>query len=154
MVDALQRAREWLRPAGFLIDIRPTPEPGYLEVQLPGRTEVAGRVRDVDGQAGPSARHARADTALATALDRHWFAVELRREFSFYRHGDTLDELRDHIRGDWRGAAIDDAALGRAAALLASERGARVRVREQVGLARLTSREASGVSRQSSVITY
>ena len=142
MVDALQRARGWLRPAGFLIDIRPTPEPAHLEVQLAGRTEVAGRVSDADGQAGPSARHARADTALAAALDRHWFVVELQRQFSVYRHGDTLDELRHHIRSDWRGAAIDDAALGRAAALLASERGARVRLREQVGMARLAPRKS------------
>ena len=141
MVDALQRARKWLKPAGFLIDIRPTAEPAYLEVQLAGRTEVAGRVGDVNDDAGPNARHARADNALATALDRHWFAAELRLEFSFNRHADTLDELRDHIRGDWRGAAIDDAALTRAATLLASEPGARVRVREQVGVARLAPRE-------------
>jgi len=142
MLDALQRARAWLRPAGFVIDIRPTAEPAYLEVQLAGGTELAGRVGDVDGRTGPSARHARADTALATAIARHWFAVELRREFSFSRHGDTLDELRDHIRSDWRGAAIDDAALGRAAALLTSEPGARARVREQIGIARLAPRKS------------
>ena len=147
MVDALQRARKWLRPAGFLIDIRPTAEPAYLEVQLAGRTEVAGRVGDVNEQVGPSARHARADRALATALDRRWFAVELRLEFSFNRHADTLAELRDHIRHEWRGAAIDDAALARAATLLASEPGARVRVREQVAIARL--RDPSVISGQS-----
>jgi hypothetical protein len=137
MVDALRRAREWLRPAGSLVDIRPTAEPAYLEVQLASGVVVAGRVSDINDLAGPSARHARADTALAVALARGWFVSELRLEFSFHRYADRIDEVRDHVRGEWMGASIEDEALDRAAHLQAKEPGARLRIREQIGIGRL-----------------
>ena len=47
MVDALRRAHGWLKAAGSLVDIRPTAEPAYLEVQLASGVVVAGRVSDV-----------------------------------------------------------------------------------------------------------
>ena len=137
MVDALRRAREWLNPKGYLVDIRPTAEAAHLEVHLARGVVVTGRVADVNDRVGPNARHARADRALAVALDRGWFVAEARVEFSFYRHADSVEELRDHVRGEWMGAAIDDEALQRAAALHASEPGAQVRLREQIGIARL-----------------
>jgi hypothetical protein len=137
MVDALQRAQRWLRPTGFLIDIRPTAEAAHLEVQLSGRVVVAGRISDVSDEVGPNARHARADAALAIALDRRWFVPEVQLEFPFHRHAETVGELRDHIRSDWMGAHVDDEALQRAAQLQASEPSARLRLREQVGIARL-----------------
>jgi hypothetical protein len=150
MVDALRRAHRWLRPTGYLVDIRPTAEAAHLEVQLAGRVVVAGRVSDVSDRVGPNARHARADTALAIALDRRWFVPEVQLEFPFYRHAETVDELRDHVRGEWMGANIDDEALRRAADLQASEPGARVRLREQVGIARLRP----AASRQSPVALF
>lgn len=134
MVDALRRAHGWLQPAGSLVDIRPTAEPAYLEVQLASGVVVAGRVSDVNDSAGPNARHARADTALAVALERGWFVSELRLEFSFHRYADRIAEVRDHVRGEWMGASIDDDALERAARLQASEAGARLRIREQIGI--------------------
>jgi hypothetical protein len=137
MVDALRRAHGWLRPAGFVVDIRPTAEPAYLEVQLPSGIAAAGRVSDVNDQVGPNARHARADTALAVALARGWFVSELRVEFSFHRYAESVDEIRDHVHGEWLGANIDDEALERAARVQATDPEARLRVREQVGIARL-----------------
>jgi len=137
MVDALRRAHEWLRPAGILVDIRPTAEPAYLEVQLASGIVVAGRVSDISDQAGPNARHARADTALAMALNRGWFVSERHLEFSFLRYADRIAEVRNHVRGEWMGARIDDEALDRAARLQATEPGARLRLREQVGIGRL-----------------
>jgi hypothetical protein len=137
MVDALQRARGWLTPTGYLVDIRPTAEPAHLEVQLAAGIVGAGRVSDVSEQVGPNARHARADTALATALGLRWFVPEVQLEFSFHRYADSVDEVRDHIRGTWMGAHVDDASLDRAATLASSEPGARLRVREQVGIVRL-----------------
>ena len=113
MVDALRRAHGWLQAAGSLVDIRPTAEPG------------------------PNARHARADTALAVALERRWFVSELRLEFSFHRYADRIAEVRDHVRDDWIGASIDDEALERAARLQGSEPGARLRIREQIGIGRV-----------------
>jgi len=137
MVDALRRAREWLKPTGYLVDIRPTAEAAYLEVQRAAGIVCAGRVSDVNELVGPNARHARADTALAIALSSRWFVAEVRLEFSFHRYAETVDEVRDHVRGTWMGAAIEEEALLRAASLHASEPGARLRVREQVGIVRL-----------------
>jgi hypothetical protein len=137
MVDALDRAHGWLRPEGFLVDIRPTAEPAYLEVELAAGVVTAGRVGDVNQDVGPNARHARADTALATAIERGWFVHELRLEFAFHRYAETVEELRDHVHGDWMGARIAAQALQRAAALARSEPGARLRVREQIAVARL-----------------
>ena len=137
MVDALRRAHEWLRPSGFLVDIRPTAEPAHVEVELVTGIIGAGRVGDVDDATGPGARHARADVAMAIAIAREWFVAETRLEFAFHRYAGTIDELRDHVHNDWRGARIDQAALQRATSLVADEPGARLRVREQIGIARL-----------------
>lgn len=137
MVDALQRAHGWLRPTGSLVDVRPTAAPAHLEVQLAAGIVSVGRVSDVNDLIGPNARHARADVALAAAVARGWFVLEEQREFSFHRHADTVEEMRDYVRGKWMGAALDDRSLQRAAALQLSEAGARLWLREQVGIARL-----------------
>jgi hypothetical protein len=137
MVDALQRAHRWLRPTGYLVDVRPTAEPAHLEVLLAAGIVSVGRVSDVNDLVGPNARHARADVALAAAVARGWFVREEHCEFSFHRHADTVEEIRDHIRGKWMGAALDEQSLQRAAALQLSEAGAGLWVREQVGIARL-----------------
>lgn len=137
MVDALRRAHGWLRPTGYLVDVRPTAEPAHLEAQLASGIVGVGRVSDVNDLVGPNARHARADAALAEAVARGWFLQEARRELSFYRHADTADEMRDHIRGKWMGAAIDERSLQQAAALRHREPAARLWLREQVGIARL-----------------
>lgn len=136
MVDALERAHGWLRPGGRLVDIHPTAEPAYLEVQAGARLLGVGRVHDVDEQIGTSARHARADAAFAAVVERGWFLVEQRREFSFRRHADTVDEMRSYVNDTWTGAVLDEGALQDAARHLLAERGARLWVREQVGIAR------------------
>ena len=137
MVDALQRAHRWLRPTGYLVDVRPTAEPAHLEVLLAAGIVSVGRVSDVNDLVGPNARHARADVALAAAVARGWFVREEHCEFSFHRHADTVEEMRDHVRGKWMGAALDEQSLQHAAALQLSEAGAQLRLREQVGIARL-----------------
>jgi hypothetical protein len=45
--------------------------------------------------------------------------------------------LRDHVRGKWMGAALDDRSLQRAAALHRSGASTRLWLREQVGITRL-----------------
>jgi len=136
MVDALERAHGWLRPGGRLVDVHPTAERAYLEVQVGARLVCVGRVHDVDEQIGPSARHARADAAFAAAVERGWFLVEERREFSFRRYADTVDEMRSYVNGTWKGAALEERALLEAARHLLADPGARLWVREQVGIVR------------------
>jgi hypothetical protein len=137
MVNALQRAHGWLRPTGYLVDVRPTAEPAHLEVQLAAGIVSVGRVSDINDQIGPNARHARADVALAAAVARGWFVPEAQRELSFHRHADSVEEIRDHVHGKWMGAALDEPSLQRAAALQISEPRARLWIREQVGIVRL-----------------
>ena len=144
MVDALQRAHGWLRPTGCVLDAHPTAEPAYLEVQSAAGIVAVGRINDIDEQAGPSSRHARADAALATAVTRGWFAIEARSEFSFHRHADSVSEMRSHVQGKWKGAALDEIALQQAATLQGAEPSARLWVREQVSIARLRPLEQPG----------
>src|SRR5207247_11292588 len=114
MVDALQRAHGWLRTTGCVLDAHPTAEPAYLEVQLAAGIVAVGRVNDIDGQAGPSSRHARADAALAEAVTRGWFAIEARAEFSFQRHADSVSETRSHVQGQWNDAVLEEVERQRA----------------------------------------
>jgi hypothetical protein len=137
MVDALERARGWLGPDGRLVDVHPAAEPAYLEVQLGARIVGVGRIDDVNEVIGTTARHGRADAALADAVAREWFAVEQRREFSFRRHADTVDEMRAYVNGKWKGAVLQEKSLQHAAALLRAVPGAQLWVREQVHIARL-----------------
>ena len=111
MVDALRRASRWVRTDGCVIDVHPTNA-------IPP-VEVAGRpVGHVETPDGP-ARHAAADAALRKAIASGLYAEAASTTFDFYTWGDTLDELRDHIEENWRGArvVIRDAAAGRARAI-------------------------------------
>jgi hypothetical protein len=136
MVHALERARRYLKPDGYLIDVHPTPEQARLEVGL--GTDVVGvsTVDDVDDSSGPRTRHARADAALAEAVARGWFVVEEQLEFQFRRYADTVSEMQDHFR-TWKGAVLDWRAWKRAAALRRAHPDAPLWLREQVSIARL-----------------
>jgi hypothetical protein len=138
MVHALFAVRAWLKPAGCLVDLRPTSEPALLEVHLASGTVVAGRVVDLQGQSGPQRRHAQAEAAAAEAVARGWFALEVRHELTFRRYADSAVEMRDYVRSKWHGGALDADALPRAEALLRTEPEAALCVREQVTIARLS----------------
>src|ERR1051326_5427161 len=100
MVDALRRARRWLRPDGVLIDLRPTSDLLIgVEVGGAGGWTHAGLLTVEDAR---RARYAAADFAMLTALDRGWFALEHERRLDFRRYADSPDEMRDYIAGDWR----------------------------------------------------
>lgn len=98
MVDALRRARRWLRPHGCVIDIHPTPTPSTIEIG--GR--IAGGVQTADAPA----RHAAADAAVAAVLDAGLFTAAASELFDFYTCADTLAELREHIEENWRDACV------------------------------------------------
>src|SRR5262249_17053897 len=109
MVDALRRARRWVRPDGCLIDIHPTALPSSIEVD----GIAIGHVETADGPA----RHAAADAAVARAVRDDLFVVDGSGLFDFYTYADALDELREHIEANWRDArVVARAAAGRARA--------------------------------------
>jgi len=134
MVDALCRARVWLKPNGYLIDLRPADTIPYVIVGSDEHSLVIGPLT-VDP--ARRQRHAAADRALATVLDRHMFVLEEAREFMFHRYADSADELRDHIAAKWKETRLDDTTRAQTAAALSARAGARLWLREHVAIRRL-----------------
>src|SRR5581483_1997014 len=121
MVDALRRARRWVRPHGCVIDIHPSAAPALVEAD--GRP--VGHVTAIDAPA----RHAAADAALAAAVAEPLFTAVHAEEFAFYTYGATLAELRAHVEEHWRDARIP--------ADIRVPPGARPRLHEHVHLTKL-----------------
>lgn len=134
MVDALGRARRWLKRGGCLIDLRPAHT--IPEVVI-GTDEQARVVGVLTVEAERHQRHAAADSALRHVLDRQLFILEEAREFVFHRYADSAEELRDHIADRWKQTRLDDATCLRTAAALSHEAGARLWLRERVAIRRL-----------------
>ena len=137
MVDALGRARRWLKRGGCLIDLRPAHT--IPEVVI-GTDKYARVVGVLTVEAERHQRHAAADRALNHVLDRQLFVLEDAREFVFYRYADSAEELRDHIAARWKQTRLDDATCLRTAAALGNEAGARLWLRERVAIRRLKPR--------------
>lgn len=108
MVHALYRAHGLLAPDGCLIDLRPTSETARVDA---GGTPL-GRL-DADAA---DRRHAAAEASLATVLAAGLFRVDGEREFWFLTHGDSIDELREHVHATWRDSRVPDALVDRARA--------------------------------------
>lgn len=135
MVDALRRAREWVTTDGCVLDVHPTATPASLEVN-------GQRLGPLDGGDAPE-RHARATAALASAIHQRLFTVKATVGFEFHTHGDSIEELRDHIAAHWRSTRIGPGLLARAKAILdANPSASRPRVVEQVILSTLRVRVA------------
>ena len=136
MVDALCRTRLWLKSDGYLIDLRPADTVPEVVV---GSVEDSYAVGVLTVETERHQRHAAADRALATVLDRHLFALEDAREFMFHRYADSADELRDYIAAKWKQTRLDDITRLRTAAALSERPGAQLWLRERVAIRRLRS---------------
>ena len=132
MVDALRRARGWLRRTGFLVDLHPT---SAVAVVIVGDT-IAGPVQT---GAAPS-RHQAATDAITSVLRERLYTKDDEMEFEFSTHAETLEGLQEHIVADWRDSRIGDDTMARARALLRDAPGMRPRVRERVLASRLLPR--------------
>jgi hypothetical protein len=133
MVDALIRARRWLKPPlGRLIDLRPAHVVPHVEIKLADGTiaHVGGLVVDDERRQ----RHLAADLAVSTARGRGLLAVTGEEEFSFYRYPDSADDLRDYIAVKWQHTHLDAATYARAGEMIRANPGARLWLREQVGI--------------------
>ena len=129
MVDALRRAHRIVTPDGCVIDMHPTASAAWVE--------VAGTpIGRVDAGDAPL-RHAAAAAALKTIVDERRFDVAAAVDFDFYTYGDTIEELRDYIVGNWRNARIDETTLERCREALRAAPGVRPRVLERVRLTTL-----------------
>ena len=133
MVDALRRARRWLRPDGVLIDLRPTSDLLIgVDVGTANAWTHAGLLSVDDAR---RARYAAADGALRTALARSWFALESESTLDFLRYADSADEMRDYIAANWRETALGPETHARAVALQRPR--SRVRLVERLVIRRL-----------------
>ena len=129
MVHALHRARALVAPDGCVIDLRPTPETA--------RVEYGGvRLGDLDAGAADR-RHAAAEAALATAVAAGLFRVDGEREFWFLTHGESIEELRDHVHATWRDSRIGDTLIARAHAARRADPGLQLCIAEQLRITRL-----------------
>ena len=131
MVDALRMARQWLVPAGHIVDFHPTAAIATIHV---GGSE-AGPV----DQGRASARHQAATDAIATAIGDRLLTLQDALEFEFWLHADSLEELDAHIRDNWRDSRIGSATLARARELQRQLDTPLVSVRERVVATRLGS---------------
>ena len=129
MVDALRRAHEMVTPSGFVVDLHPTATVASVEVS-------AHSTDRVDGGDAPL-RHAAAGAALGMVLDAGVFAVDRAVEFTFYTYGDTIEELRDYIKENWRNGRIDETVVRRTRDALRDAPGTRPRVRERVRITKM-----------------
>jgi len=129
MVDALRRARGWLRRTGFLIDLHPT---SAIATVMVGDT-IAGPL-----QAGSApTRHQAATDAIASVVRERLFTQDDEMEFEHSTYAETIEELQEHIVEDWCEGRIGDDTMTRAKALLRDTPGVRPRVRERVSASRL-----------------
>ena len=132
MVHALHRARALLAAGGCLIDLRPTSETARIEAD----GAPIGRL-DADEA---DRRHAAADAALAAVLAAGLFRVDGKREFWFLTHGDSIDELREHVHGSWRDSRIGDALVAGARAARRANPALVLCLAEQLRITRLLPR--------------
>jgi hypothetical protein len=137
MVHALNRARQWLRPDGCLIDLHPGEAPALVEVSTPGGNVRVGDVQDDSDAKGPLGRHRAADLALEAAIATQGWILQQRATFTFASEADTVDELDDHLRQKWRAARLDAGTREGANALLRANPGAIARIIEQVTITRM-----------------
>jgi uncharacterized coiled-coil protein SlyX len=132
MVDALRRARGWLRTTGVLVDLHPT--------------SAVAKVLVGDLIAGPlqtgsaPTRHQAATDAIASVVREQLFTRVDELEFEHSTYAETLDELEEHILEDWRESRIGDDTMARAQALLRDTPGLRPRVLERVSASKLLPR--------------
>jgi hypothetical protein len=132
MVDALCRTRRWLKPDGYLVDLRPAHLVPTVEIGDPCTDYAPAGGLTVDDER--RRRHAAADVALATVLKRQLFYLEQEREFSFLRYADSARELQDYIATRWQHTRLDDQTRERADGMLRNQTNARLWLRERVGI--------------------
>ena len=131
MVDALNRARRWLKASsGRIIDLRPAHVVPLVELGLSN-----GSIAPVGGLVVDDERHQRhlaADLAVLTVMRLGTLTMTADQEFSFYRYSDSADELRDYIATKWQHTHLDAATHARICQMMDASPGARLWLREQV----------------------
>jgi len=142
MVDALNRARRWVKPpSGRIIDLRPAHVVAEVELGLPdGSIAAVGGLVVGDER---RQRHRAADLAVSAVVQRGTLTVSAEREFPFYRYANSADELREYIATKWQHTHLDAATEARAHEMMRANPGARLWLRERVAIRNLLPAVAS-----------
>jgi hypothetical protein len=133
MVDALRRARRWVRrPSGWVIDLRPAHVVAHVELGLPDGEIIAIGGLEVEDER--RLRHLAADAAVRAVCGDGSFGIESELEFPFFRYPSSLDELREYIATKWQHTRLSDATYARGIAQQREHRDGRIWLREQVSI--------------------
>ena len=131
MVHALEIAHHLLKPGGVLVDIHPLGEPPAIKVCLHEQTTQAGWLQESDD----FIEYPQATDAIDRAISNGWFALDKQREFKFITHANTLEELHEFLRTNWKDAILpEDAAIRVQELLKGFGTGSEVVLEERVGV--------------------
>lgn len=133
MVDALRRAGRWVTaPHGCVIDLRPAHVEPDLELGLSDGSvlRVGGLVVEDERRV----RHRAAAAAVREVAATGLFTIHDELTFPFFYYADSAEELRDHIAAHWKHTQMDPPTVARTADAMAANPGARLWLREQVGI--------------------
>jgi hypothetical protein len=134
MVHALREIWRVLIPGGHLIDVRPRPTNGPLEVVAPGQILLAGTVDNAPFVPDDSA----AEKAMTQTVREGLFSIEHQATFDCASYWNTLDDMLTYYEeSENPPLTIPDKVLTAARAFAAtSNQKSRVRIRAGMHLAR------------------
>lgn len=135
MVHALEETQRVLRPAGKIIDLRPTTRQRVVEVVL-GATRL--QVGEIDAAASNAGRVA-ADRALRAAQNACLLRLEHKETFWYMNEMDSLADLRDFAASLQR-TTLPAAVMERVQRLVADEGDDySIRIPREIAIARYRS---------------
>lgn len=135
MVHALEETQRVLRPAGKIIDLRPTTRKRVVEVAL-GATRL--QVGEIDAAASNAGRVA-ADQALGAAQNAGLLCLEHKETFWYMNEMDSLADLRD-FAASLRRTTLPAAVMERVQRLVADEGDDySIRIPREIAIARYRS---------------
>jgi hypothetical protein len=136
MVDALHRAMRLLRCGGRILDIHPTPDPGFLAI---GDPESGGERLGVLEAQTAWARHASADDAVRTVVSSGALGEQGVKEFPFRRYGESIEELSAYVAQKWTDAHFSARTVDRVREAHAAHPRASLWLEERVRMTRLVT---------------
>jgi hypothetical protein len=115
MVHALAESWRVLKVGGRLIDLRPYSSGWPVEIVNRDTQRLAGPLDDSLGSGVDSA----SDNAVLEAVQSGWFEKEDEGSFEYAYYWDSVDEMREFVKENWRkSATVPDSVLSEARRLV------------------------------------
>jgi hypothetical protein len=110
MVHALETVHSLIKPGGMLIDIHPGVDKAWVEVRVNGKDYFLDVVQETDDYI----EYQQASDALTQVGERGLFSAEETGKFLFVIHADSMEEMREFLRENWKDAILDESLEGKA----------------------------------------